>query len=624
MVSLSFRGPRKRTSVKNMRSPAVSIRGSVLIFTALILAAMTLLSSGCSSFPRKRTDQGSMLVFVQDIDDSQPLKSGQELNIQIEGPENAPRPLISLTPGRWRVHYLPFPAGRYTLLDPAGGPDYTVDLRKDTIRLIQAKAVLDPDTGLIIFGPVEPDDRKRVSEDMSDYLNFSEWIGSFYEGFGPYTPRFALSSARYEYTVTTDPEGGAVIIDGENWGESPITVQLEPGKHLVRIEKEGYVSIQTFITLESAGEITFELEPEAKKELTQEEGISKQFYTVLISPLRNIGDPEYDYLKTVFSDGIASGLYGREDVRVLMHPEDLPLSENLLSPDFSYAEQQGAELLVSGRFLAKGEKLFVHATLYDVLTQQVKTSTMYTGGAGLAMFESIDTMTEEFVDNMDRVLPKIGEEVVERKQTVTREIVTYEKKITDEQIVDERMKNRHSLALYYTWGATLDSGPLDTTFGSSRVGGPTSGFTVAYDLFLFQPLSLSVKTGMNFYDIWVEGYTVSQDTGIEVPLYVGPSLVFSGRRTDLTIGIDAHFHFIGGFSYDEGFGYVDFGPFLLIGASLDAGLKFYLNRRMSARPVFLSVGMLFDLYSRRFPLDFSGSELVPFSVYMLLGGGVRL
>ena len=564
-----------------------------------------------------------MLVFVQDIEDTQAARSGQELYIRIEGPENAQLPLIPLTPGTRRVHYLPVPTGRYTLLDPAGGPDYRIDLGEDTIRLIQRKAVYDPESGRIVLDSLEPNDRKRVSEDMSDYINFSEWIGSFYEGFGPYTPRFALSEARYEYTVTTDPEGGSVIIDGENWGETPITVQLEPGKHLVRIEKEGYVSIQTFITVESAGEITFELEPEAEKELTQEEGIAKQYYTVLISPLRNIGDPEYDYLKTVFSDGIASGLYGREDVRVLMHPEDLPLSENLLSPDFSYAEEQGAELLVSGRFLAKGEQLFVHATLYDVLTQQVKTSTMYTGEAGLAMFDSIDTMTEEFVANMDRVLPKIGEEVVERKQTVTREIVTYEKKITDQQIVDERNERRHSLALYYTWGGTLDPGP-SLTFDSSRVDGPTSGFTLAYDLFLFQPLSLSVKTGMNFYGIWVEGYSTSQDTGIEIPLYVGPSLVFSGRRTDLTIGIDAHFHFIGGFSYDEGFGYVDFGPFLMIGASLDAGLKFYLNQRMSTRPVFLSMAMLFDLYSRRFPLDFSGSVLVPLSVYMLIGGGVRL
>ncbi|MFP4564055.1 MAG: PEGA domain-containing protein, partial [Spirochaetia bacterium] len=450
MISLSFRGPRKRTSAKI----------SVVILTTFILTVILLLSTGCSSFPRKRPNTGSMLVFVQDIDNPKAVQVQQELYIRIESHENANLPLIPLTPGTWQAHYLPVPAGSYTLIDPAGGPDYRIDLGDDTIRLIQAKAVYDPDPGGIILGPLEPSDRKRVSEDMSDYINFSEWIGSFYEGFGPYTPQFALQEARYEYTVTTDPEGGSVIIDGENWGESPITVQLEPGKHLVRIEKEGYVSIQTFITVESAGEITFELEPEAKKELTQEEGIAKQYYTVLISPLRNIGDPEDDYLKTVFSDGIASGLYGREDIRVLMHPEDLPLSENLLSPDFSYAEEKGAELLVSGRFLAKGEQLFVHATLYDVLTQQVKTSTMYTGEAGLGMFDSIDTMTEEFVANMDRVLPKIGEDVVEQKQTVTREIVTYEKKITDEEIVDERNKRRHSLALYYTWGGTLDPGPL--------------------------------------------------------------------------------------------------------------------------------------------------------------------
>ena len=619
-MSLSFRGPRKRTSVKLLHPVRLTARGSALILAALVLIALIFLSAGCAGFPRRKSAAGSMLIVVQDLEDYAAIRVQGESLLRIETPEGVTLPTIRLISGSWRVHYLPVPAGRYTLLDPGGGPGVTVDLEDDTLHLFQSKVSYDPEARRVHLVPVKPADRKRVSEDMSDYINFSEWIGTYYEGFGPYTPRFALSAARYEYTVTTDPEGGSVIIDGENWGETPITVQLEPGKHLVRIEKEGYVSIQTFITVESAGEITFELEPEAEKELTQEEGIAKQYYTVLISPLRNIGDPEYDYLKTVFSDGIAAGLYGREDVRVLMHPEDLPLSENLLSPDFSYAEKQGAELLVSGRFLAKGEKLFVHATLYDVLTQQVKTSTMYTGEAGLAMFDSIDAMTEEFIANLDRVLPKIGEEVVERKQTVTREIVTYEKKITDQQIVDERMENRHALSVNFIWGG-MAYDPAELGIGSGG-GGTSTGFILAYDVNIIQPLGLALKTGLIFYT----SPDADSDTQFQVPLYLGPSLTFSGRRTDLTIGVDGHFRYLSSFTYfDSDFGgYLENPTLFLLGASLDTGLKVYLNQKMSTTPVFINVGLIFDLYARVFLSDFSVSTSVPLSTYLVIGGGVRL
>jgi hypothetical protein len=221
---------------------------------------------------------------------------------------------------------------------------------------------------------------------------------------------------------------------------------------------------------------------------------------------------------------------------------------------------------------------------------------------------------------MDRVLPKIGEEVIERKQTVSREIVTYEKKITDQQIVDDRMENRHALSVFFTWGGmAYDPAELGISRGG---GGPSIGFILAYDLNIIRPLGLALKTGMMF------NTEFGSDSGpqIQVPAYVGPSLTFSGRRTDLTIGVDGHFRYLSSFSYfDSDFGGDLESPALfLFGASLDTGLKVYLNQRMSTTPVFINIGLIFDLYARVFLSDFSLSTSVPLSTYLVIGGGVRL
>lgn len=64
--------------------------------------------------------------------------------------------------------------------------------------------------------------------------------------------------------VASSPESGAsVLIDGQAYGETPVTVKgLEPGPTLVEVKREGYRDAYDTITVPPSGEVTFTLEME--------------------------------------------------------------------------------------------------------------------------------------------------------------------------------------------------------------------------------------------------------------------------------------------------------------------------------------------------------------------------
>lgn len=45
---------------------------------------------------------------------------------------------------------------------------------------------------------------------------------------------------KYKVTITVDPPGALVGVDGRTWGKAPLEVELTPGNHLVQVEVEGY------------------------------------------------------------------------------------------------------------------------------------------------------------------------------------------------------------------------------------------------------------------------------------------------------------------------------------------------------------------------------------------------
>ena len=63
-----------------------------------------------------------------------------------------------------------------------------------------------------------------------------------------------------------------------------------------------------------------------------------------------------------------------------------------MRPDFKKAEELGAEFLVAGNYQVKERELIAHGVLYDVKSEMVKTSVLYTGKVGFSIFDSIDQL----------------------------------------------------------------------------------------------------------------------------------------------------------------------------------------------------------------------------------------
>jgi TolB-like protein len=607
-----------------------------LSFTALIF--LLLLLPGCRSIGPPREEEDSLLIVVDAIPRGAIIETEK---LSFSGPKDFN---MTIRRKNFSVHYKPMPSGEYTYIDPGTQAKVTFTLSADTVFLFPKKVVMD-DKGEIILTHVTPQDQKRVSEDIADFIGFSEWFGKYFQGFGPYRPRFVLDKERYDFEIISRPEGAEVLIDGQNWGNAPITADLEPGKHLVRLEMEGFNPAQTFIDVTGPGKAEISLTRPTEKvseEETEAEraaDITQDKYSLLISPLNNIGDKDFDYLRSVFSDVIASVLYKKDNIQVILESDASDESEMTNSsttgytvegrPDFSRAEELGAELMVSGRFKAEEEDLFVHASLYDVRTGQVKTSIMYTGEAGLAMFESIDGMTEQFMENITRVLPAVGKEVIEEKQEINREIISYEKKVSVKEIIDQRLSWKNSISGGVTWGGGFEQIVISGNtfdYNTSRTDGPSLGLLATYDRELFKPVSLAVRGGVIFSEA-SDAFLGTDTATWEVPIYAGPSLSFYGKTLDLNLGILGLFKFVDGFDYwDYDFAqYEEIGPFLTLGASIEAGIKWYLNKRLSTTPSFIHFGMLLDPLSWRIDIETENDPvMVPFYGTFYIGFGVRI
>ena len=72
----------------------------------------------------------------------------------------------------------------------------------------------------------------------------------------------ALASGPASIVVRSDPEGAEVTLDGEPYGVTPLDKPIIPGDHVIRVSKDGYISVQekrTFV--EGAREsLNYELE----------------------------------------------------------------------------------------------------------------------------------------------------------------------------------------------------------------------------------------------------------------------------------------------------------------------------------------------------------------------------
>ncbi len=610
----------------------------LICVSVFVVLSVYMTLSGCGGMPTPRDEGDCMFLLVSD---NPQYKSRQKYEwkdvIDFDGPTpfsitvgHLPMKLHMrrIKPGEYRIkrRYLRFPGG--ILRDVAMSESFI--LEPHTIYLFPRKIVdvqNQQGDALPGYDVVSADDQRWVSETVSDYVSFSEWIGSNIEGFGPYEPRFSLEQKAYDFHIDSNPSGATVYVDGTDWGTAPITAKLEPGKHQVALEKEGYADARTFVTVETEGEVTIDLISLEGREAT---GPASDRISLLLVPFTNIGSDEHDRWKTVFPDVMKVGLTQDERITVIDTPESAggeTVNGVSLRPDFSYAESKGIDLLVAGHYLIKDEKVMVHAVLFDVRSEMVKTSVSYTGPSGILLFNSIDEVSQKFLDAVDKHLPEVGSEIVEERQSIKSRLVSYDKKLTEKQIIDRRLERRFSFSGNLVWGAMfdiIDDAPFYDN--GMRTDGPSLGLGLTGEFTIVGPLSLTLM----FNPVY-SNYSGNQGATAEVPvfdfpLYLGPRFSFMSTRNDIYFSLLGQMRYITGTHLTDQTGTVgkDFGPYWITGMSIDMGVKIYTYQRISKAPTFLDMGMLLGTALWRFESGFNNGEFFPLDMWLYIGYGSRL
>lgn len=599
-----------------------------VIFCIITLFVSAIL--GCTSFPKPSEEKNSMLIVYE-----HPAVKGanEELNaletreIILSGP-NIQEVSVPVSGKTQKCTYVSLVPGRYTYQGSGTGSSSHIEIPANSVFLLQEKFVGDLDESeLPLSASITPEDRRWVSEEVRNYINFYDWYGKDFIGFGPYVPRFTMDETVYELRLLSEPSGAGVTIDGQEWGKTPLTADIEKGKHLVLLEKDGFQSVQTYVTVEGREVYTTELkrvEETAKGTGKGEQGKSiKDTYSMIVFPFQNLGSSDRDNLSTVFSDGIISSLYDRKNIRLIEDYGNLSARKRRVEDEFTQAERTGAELVISGMYAEKQDSLLVSAALYDVRSEQVKTSIAYTGKSGLAMFDSIDEMTEDFLSNVDKVLPAVGKEVIEREQVVTREMVEFQSKASGKQIVSKRHEKKHTLSILSGIGAqAMGDGNSDWTDTGTGLGVLV---LAQYQWEFLMPLGLITRIG---YQIpkGIEG-----NSSI-INAQIGPSVTFAGRINDVSLSLMPFLSYI--FPFQAGYYDNDTGEFVpeggMVGPLFSAGLvfdshvKLYLARRLDRIQSYFLFGMYFELLQKKFEIGSERTGKVPLGGMLYAGLGVRL
>jgi hypothetical protein len=66
----------------------------------------------------------------------------------------------------------------------------------------------------------------------------------------------ATASASCTMTIKSDPEGAEITIDGKYVGNTPSTIQLEPGDHTISLKKANFAAWEKTITATAGGNVT--------------------------------------------------------------------------------------------------------------------------------------------------------------------------------------------------------------------------------------------------------------------------------------------------------------------------------------------------------------------------------
>ena len=593
-------------------------------------ACAILLLAGCASFPKPSSDNDSLFVLLSEnpAPRSGPEKGGDTLRFQ--GPSS-----FSIRVGgeERRGYYIKVKPGRYSLaasdLIPSGsGPESSFEIPAGTVYLFSMKytRVREPEERVRRLVPMAPEDQKNASALLTDWLDYETWFGRLVEGFGAYPPRLGEEEGNVEFGITSTPPGAQVTVDDQAWGTTPVTTMLHTGKHLLQLEIPGVALTKQFIDVQSKGEIDVSL-PLLQAQEAKDLKDKSQRITILLTAFQNMGSAENDNLRSVFPQVIGGDLRGDSRIDLVDAGELVARGGGIPGkPDFAVANQKGIDLIVSGYYTARPDGLLVYAALYDVETELPRASIMYTGKAGLAMFDSVDAMATEFIAGIDRALPEVR--LFEKGATVQTRLVSYEKKRSETTIIEKRQAMRSSLTFIEGPNVAVTGGLHVPAFPNALLAILPIGAIFDYTLngpfslmALFQPAVSFDSPGNPGIDQTASYVSVPY---LDIPLKFGPEYTLFGYNVDLSFALLGEARFAQKW-FDTGSGNGTVYKAVWTGAlGSETTARLYLNSRISERPSFFFLGFNWFLVGVQTNIDFSSPQLSPLELSLSLGYGFRL
>ena len=593
---------------------------------AAATAAAVLALAGCASFPSPSSAADSLFVLVSDNPAPRfGLERGPD-TLQFNGPSSM---RISIGAEERRAYFVRVKPGRYTLAEPAAlgvppGPQTSFDVPPGAVflyplKLTRVRAGALGRTRTLV--PMGPEDQRAASALLTDWFDYEKWLGREVVGFGAWPPRLAAQSGDVELAISSTPAGAEVTVDDTPWGVTPVTATLPTGRHLLQLQIPGVAVTKTVVDLQSKSEIAVSLPIQPEQQTKAREGTE---VSILLGAFQNMGSADADNLKAAFPQVIASDLASETRVRVVDGGQIAAGSGNVPgTPDFDLASQRGIDLIVSGYYTARPDGLLVYAALYDVQSRMARTSIMYTGEAGLAMFDSIDAMAVGFIKGIDKVLPEVRLRKVQKGGTVQSQVVSYDRKRTLASIVDKRQSRKSSLALII--------GPSIAAAGSIYQPDMPNGLLaflplgVVYDYTLAGPFSLTaaLQAAVAYGPVSNAGVDYTSSPYLDIPLRFGPMYTVFGTTVDLSVGLQVEGRLTQAF-FDLGPAGKVYKPVLSGAIAGQTSARLYLESRLSERPSFVYLGLSWFLIGGQMDTNFTNLQIVPLELTFNVGYGVRL
>ena len=600
--------------------PAARRAGATALLVAVAFAA-----TSCASLPSPDDTSGSLLVFLVERDatlaraerplaDSLVLVLPDGTRLPVRLSQRAAVTAVRVPAGTLRVATRTLRYRGESLEVPV--PDSTELVVPPSTVVLYPLVFLDSGIDSNRDGPtvrpITPANQRSAADTLRSDVSFTGWAGRGAEGFGPFSPFEDFLADRFEVMVVSDPPGAQVRIDGEYWGDAPVEVLLRRGKHYVVLSRTGYEPAPSYLVVTGPGTSETRLTPEPPGAAAD-----SQRMRVLVSRFANLGEGADDYLAALFGDAISVALHD-EGLDPVVHE---PSAAGGPAELFGAAEEAGAQLLVTGDLLASGDRILIHAVLYDVRTEFVKAALLLAEPGGFSVFDSLDTVADEFATAVTRTLPEVGRAVIEERG-VTADTLAYTERLTEAVIVRRRMEQEHAIALAATYGTVTDRLIVGaSTEPQQRLDGPGLGLSVAYEYPLSLPLSLAVKASP-----FIVGNRDEEPVAFELPVYVGPRYSFYNLANDVYLSLLGSVHWAAPTTVRdrETDTRVPLPATLLATIVLDVGVKIYPGRSVDGPARFLDLGFTVGIGGVRTFLDaFSPSWFGP-EVWLHAGFGRRL